>query len=94
MWRLVVNCKYIRQPLRQFGKVRKLSIFNFPPDLVWCVVCGQNSGSKFYPFPVFGWPISVDSGVYALVFPALLYPLNNISICCSIGLTLAISIER
>jgi len=43
---------------------------------------------------VFSWPISIDSSVYALLFPKLLYPLNNISICCSIGLTIAISIER
>ena len=43
---------------------------------------------------VFSWPIPIDSSVYALLFPKLLYPLNNISICCSIGLTIAISIER
>ena len=49
---------------------------------------------NFLSLLVFSWPISVDSGVYALVFPTLLYPLNNISICCSIGLTMAISIER
>ena len=43
---------------------------------------------------VFSWPIPIDSSVYALLFPKLLYPLNNITICCSIGATLAISIER
>ena len=43
---------------------------------------------------VFSWPVSLDSSLYALVFTKLLYPLNNIAICCSIGLTVAISLER
>ena len=44
--------------------------------------------------PVFSWPFSGDSESYALLFPKLLYPLNNITICCSIGLTVAIALER
>ena len=32
--------------------------------------------------------------MYAMIFPKLLYPLNNITICCSIGLTVAIALER
>ena len=43
---------------------------------------------------VFSWPLSLDSSLYALLFTKLLYPLNNVAICCSIGLTMAISIER
>ena len=55
------------------------------------IISGQNIAHLSL---VFSWPISIDSSVYALVFPKVLYPLNNIIICCSIGLTLAISIER
>ena len=43
---------------------------------------------------VFSWPFSGESESYALIFPKVLYPLNNITICCSIGLTVAIALER
>ena len=45
-------------------------------------------------FSVFSWPFDGESEAYAMIFPKLLYPLNNITICCSIGLTVAIALER
>ena len=43
---------------------------------------------------VWSWPMSVDSVVYAYIFPPILYPLNNISLCCSIYLIVCIAGER
>ena len=43
---------------------------------------------------VWHWPISEDSTVYAYLLPKVIYPLNNISLCCSIYTTIVIAFER
>ena len=40
------------------------------------------------------WPLDDNSIVYAYIFPKLLYPLNNISLSCSIYTTIVIAYER
>jgi hypothetical protein len=43
---------------------------------------------------VYSWPFTLDSELYAYLFPKLLFPLNNISLCCSIYLIVCIAFER
>ncbi|XP_023333119.1 FMRFamide receptor [Eurytemora carolleeae] len=43
---------------------------------------------------VFSWPIDFDSEVYAIFFPRVFYPLNNISMTLSIFLVMVITHER
>merc|ERR1711892_1282838 len=43
---------------------------------------------------VWSWPFTGDSAMYAYIFPKILYPLNNISLCCSINTTILIAWER
>ena len=43
---------------------------------------------------MFSWPFPQESQLYAYIFPKLLYPLNNISLCCSIYLIIFIAFER
>ena len=40
------------------------------------------------------WPITQDSSIYAYLLPKVIYPLNNISLCCSIYTTIVIAFER
>ena len=49
---------------------------------------------KNLPIPVWSWPFPLDSAIYAYIFPKILYPLNNISLCCSIYTTIGIAFER
>ena len=46
------------------------------------------------PYPVWQWPLSYESPIYAYIFPKLLYPLNNIALSCSINTTVGIAYER
>ena len=43
---------------------------------------------------VWQWPITQDSSIYAYLLPKVIYPLNNISLCCSIFTTIVIAFER
>jgi len=43
---------------------------------------------------VFHWPFSNTGEMYALLFPKFLYPLNNITLSCSIFITVTIAFER
>merc|ERR1719317_1920455 len=43
---------------------------------------------------VYKWPFALDSELYAYLFPKLLFPLNNVSLCCSIYLIVCIAFER
>ena len=40
------------------------------------------------------WPLSDSTPLYAYIFPKLIYPLNNISLSCSIYTTIVIAYER
>ena len=40
------------------------------------------------------WPLTEDSLVYVFIFPKVIYPLNDICLCCSIYTTIAVSYER
>ena len=42
----------------------------------------------------YGWPFNISSEVYAYLFPKLLFPLNNIFLCCSMYLIVCIAFER
>ena len=48
----------------------------------------------FKPFSVFNWPFDQSSTIYAYLFTKALYPLNNIFLCCSIYIIIAIAFER
>ena len=43
---------------------------------------------------VFSWPFHQESQLYAYIFPKLIYPLNNVFLCCSIFTTICIALER
>ena len=43
---------------------------------------------------VWQWPITQESSIYAYLLPKIIYPLNNISLCCSIYTTIVIAFER
>ena len=43
---------------------------------------------------MFEWPVSHDDEVYAIIFPKILFPLNNIIFSSSIFLTIVIAYER
>ena len=43
---------------------------------------------------VWQWPITQESSLYAYLLPKVIYPLNNISLCCSIFTTIVIAFER
>jgi hypothetical protein len=43
---------------------------------------------------VFNWPWDDDSVVWVYLIPKFIYPLNNISFCCSVFLTVFIAAER
>ena len=45
-------------------------------------------------FLVWSWPVTEDSLVYVFIFPKVIYPLNDICLCCSIYSTIAVSYER
>ena len=48
----------------------------------------------FFIVLVYKWPFALDSELYAYLFPKLLFPLNNVSLCCSIYLIVCIAFER
>jgi hypothetical protein len=43
---------------------------------------------------VWQWPLTQESSIYAYILPKMIYPLNNISLCCSIYTTIVIAFER
>ena len=43
---------------------------------------------------MWGWPVTEDSNLYVFIFPKLIYPLNDICLCCSIYCTIAVTYER
>ena len=53
-----------------------------------------NNDFVHWCFAVFMWPFSQSNTIYAYLFPKVLYPLNNISLCCSIYIIIAIAFER
>ena len=55
----------------------------------------ENSLQKtLTPELVLSWPITDTSMVYTFIFPKVIYPLNDICLCCSIYTTIAVSYER
>ena len=66
------------------------TIHYLPPD--------QNSHHMLYkihsPLEVWCWPVTEDSNLYVFIFPKLIYPLNDICLCCSIYCTIAVTYER
>ena len=43
---------------------------------------------------VFNWPFDLEGEAYALLFPKVIYPINNISLTCSTYITVIIAYER
>ncbi len=46
------------------------------------------------PISVFFWPWSHESEVWVYLIPKVIYPLNNMTFCCSIYLTVMLAWER
>jgi hypothetical protein len=47
-----------------------------------------------FQFSVFFWPWSHESEVWVYLIPKVIYPLNNMTFCCSIYLTVMLAWER
>ena len=58
------------------------------------IFINQSIHPVYFLFSVFSWPFPQDSELYAYIFPKLLYPLNNILLCCSIYVIIVIAFER
>jgi len=50
--------------------------------------------SDYAFFREFHWPISFNDELYAMIFPTILFPINNIIFIASIFLTIVIAYER
>ena len=61
-----------------------------------CIEKQINNVIPFQPFLFieFHWPISFNDEMYAMIFPTILFPINNIIFIASIFLTIVIAYER
>ena len=76
----------VRKQLKQVSIVGKITgLHHFLNSL---------TDESFYFILVFFWPWSRDSEVWVYLIPKVIYPLNNMTFCCSIYLTVMLAWER